>query len=40
MADELVDGDWDDYNNGDFFNYIGEFMNDYLDCLDAIEAAA
>ncbi len=40
MADELAEGDWDDYNNGDFFNYIGEFMNDYLDCLEEIEAAA
>ncbi len=40
MADELAEGDWSDYNNGDFFNYIGEFMNDYLDCLDEIEAAA
>jgi len=40
MADELAEGDWDDYNNGEFFNYVGEFMNDYLDCLDAIEAAA
>ena len=40
MADELADGDWSDYNNGDFFNYVGEFMGDWLACLDAIETAA
>ncbi|WP_253738790.1 alpha-1 4-glucan-protein synthase [Halohasta salina] len=40
MADELADGDFSEYNNGAFFNYIGEFMNDYLDCLEAIESTA
>ena len=40
MADELADGDWSEYNNGEFFNYVGEFMGDWLDCLDAIESAA
>ncbi|MFO7834709.1 MAG: alpha-1 4-glucan-protein synthase [Halohasta sp.] len=40
MADELEAGDWSDYNNGAFFNYVGEFMNDWLDCLDAIESTA
>ena len=40
MADELAEGDWSAYNNGEFFNYIGEFMNDYLACLDEIEQAA
>ncbi|MEA1930951.1 MAG: alpha-1 4-glucan-protein synthase [Euryarchaeota archaeon] len=40
MAAELEDGDWSDYNNGDFFNYVGEFMGDWLDCLDEIDAAA
>ena len=39
MADELEGGDWDEYNNGDFFNYVGEFMGDWLDCLDEIAAA-
>jgi len=36
MADELEGGDWSDYNNGEFFNYVGEFMGDWLDCLDEI----
>ena len=36
MADELEGGDWSDYNNGEFFNYVGEFMGDWLDCLDAL----
>jgi hypothetical protein len=36
MADELEDGDWEAYNNGEFFNYVGEFMGDWLDCLDAL----
>jgi hypothetical protein len=40
MADELEGGDWDEYNNGAFFNYVGEFMGDWLDCLEAIETAA
>jgi len=40
MADELEGGDWSEYNNGAFFNYVGEFMNDWLDCLDEIETAA
>ena len=40
MADELEGGDWSDYNNGEFFNYVGEFMNDYLDCLETIESTA
>jgi len=40
MAEELADGDWSEYNNGDFFNYIGEFMGDWLDCLEGIEQAA
>ena len=40
MADELAEGDWSAYNNGEFFTYIGEFMHDYLACLDEIEQAA
>ena len=40
MADELEDGDWSEYNNGDFFNYIGEFMGDWLECLDEITETA
>ncbi|MFC7165818.1 alpha-1 4-glucan-protein synthase [Halospeciosus flavus] len=36
MADAFVAGDWDEYNNGDFFTYCGEFMQDWLDCLDEL----
>jgi hypothetical protein len=38
MADELVTGDWSAYENGEFFTYIGEYMHDWLDCLDALES--
>jgi hypothetical protein len=37
IADELVAGDWSDWNNGEFLNHCGEYMHDWLDCLDAIE---
>jgi len=40
MAAELAEGDWSEYNNGEFFNYIGEYMADWLDCLEAIERTA
>jgi hypothetical protein len=36
MADRLATGDWSAYNNGDFFAYVGEFMLDWLDCLDEL----
>jgi hypothetical protein len=37
MATALADGDWDEYANGEFFNYVGEYMSDWLDCLDALD---
>ena len=37
IADVLVAGDWSDWNNGPFLNYCGQFMQDWLDCLDDIE---
>ncbi|OAQ52412.1 hypothetical protein HTG_12375 [Natrinema mahii] len=40
MARELADGDWDDYNNGAFFNHVGEYMLDWLDCLATLRPAA
>jgi hypothetical protein len=40
MADALVDGDWSDYTNGAFLTHVGEYMHDWLDCLDRIEARA
>ena len=38
VADELAAGDWSDWSNGGFLNHCGEYMHDWLDCLDAIEA--
>jgi len=38
MATELADGDWSEYNNGAFFNHVGEHMLDWLDCLDQLGA--
>ncbi|WP_435552810.1 alpha-1 4-glucan-protein synthase [Natrinema sp. CGMCC1.2065] len=40
MADELAEGDWDDYNNGAFFNHVGEYMRDWLDCLATLRPVA
>ncbi|AEH36670.1 hypothetical protein [Halopiger xanaduensis] len=40
MARELVDGDWSDYNNGAFFNYVGEHMLDWLECLSTLSTRA
>ncbi|MDG5775489.1 alpha-1 4-glucan-protein synthase [Haloarculaceae archaeon H-GB1-1] len=36
IARELVDGEFE-YNNGEFLNYVGEYMLDWLACLDALE---
>jgi hypothetical protein len=38
MADELRDEDYSEYNNGAFFNHVGEYMHDWLDCLDSLES--
>ena len=40
MAHELADGDWSDYNNGAFFNYVGEYMLEWLECLSALRPEA
>ncbi|UWG47853.1 Reversibly glycosylated polypeptide (RGP) familyprotein [Halanaeroarchaeum sp. HSR-CO] len=37
IADELVAGDYSDWNNGAFLNYCGRYMQDWLECLDEIE---
>jgi hypothetical protein len=37
MADALADGDFSDYNNGEFLTHCGEYMRDWLDCLDALD---
>ncbi|MUV49191.1 alpha-1 4-glucan-protein synthase [Haloarcula sp. CBA1122] len=36
----MADGDFSDWENGAFLNYCGEFMLDWLECLDELDAAA
>jgi hypothetical protein len=36
MADALAEGDFSEWNNDAFLNHCGEYMRDWLDCLDAI----
>ncbi|WP_458209029.1 alpha-1 4-glucan-protein synthase [Haladaptatus sp. NG-SE-30] len=38
MADVLVAGDWSEYENGEFFTFVGEYMHDWLSCLNALES--
>jgi len=40
IAEALATGEFDEYQNGEFFEYCGEYMLDWLDCLDAIERRA
>jgi len=40
MADRLAEGDYEDWENGAFLNHCGEYMRDWLDCLDAVESKA
>ncbi|WP_302080796.1 alpha-1 4-glucan-protein synthase [Salinibaculum rarum] len=40
MAHELADGDFADYENGAFLNQVGEYMLDWLTCLDELDATA
>ncbi|QAU13129.1 alpha-1 4-glucan-protein synthase [Halorubrum sp. BOL3-1] len=39
MADALADGDFSEWNSGAFLNHCGEYMRDWLDCLDAVRRA-
>jgi hypothetical protein len=39
MADALVEGEFDEWNNGAFLTHCGEYMRDWLDCLTAIETS-
>jgi hypothetical protein len=39
MADRLAEGDWEQYQNGAFFSYVGEHMQDWLACLNELEEA-
>ena len=36
MADALAAGDFSEWNNGAFLTHCGEYMRDWLDCLDAV----
>ncbi|GGN88945.1 alpha-1 4-glucan-protein synthase [Haloarcula pellucida] len=38
MGERLTEGDFSDWENGAFLNYCGEFMLDWLDCLDELAA--
>jgi len=40
IATRMADGDFSDWENGAFLNYCGEFMLDWLACLDELDAAA
>jgi hypothetical protein len=40
IADELVAGDWSGWTNGEFLTHCGEYMHDWLDCLDALDGRA
>jgi len=37
MADAFADGEFESWNNGEFLNFVGEHMRDWLDCLAALE---
>ncbi|MFC7076526.1 alpha-1 4-glucan-protein synthase [Haloarcula halophila] len=39
MGTAMATGDFSDWENGAFLNYCGEFMLDWLDCLDVVESA-
>jgi hypothetical protein len=38
MADRLAEGDFSGLNNGAFLNHVGDYMRDWLDCLDSLSA--
>ena len=40
MADTLAVGEFDDWNNGAFLNFVGEHMRDWLGCLEALDGVA
>jgi len=37
MADTMAHGQFEEWANGAFLNYIGEYMQDWLDCLATLE---
>jgi hypothetical protein len=40
IAAAMAEGDFSDWENGAFLNYCGEFMLDWLACLDELDDAA
>lgn len=40
IADTFVSGDWQSLNNGEFLNYCGEYMLDWLECLESLETGS
>ncbi len=40
IATRLATGEFDEYQNGAFLSYVGEYMRDWLDCLEALDAPA
>ncbi|MFB6075443.1 MAG: alpha-1 4-glucan-protein synthase [Haloarculaceae archaeon] len=36
IADALAEGEFDDWENGAFLNHCGEYMRDWLDCLETL----
>jgi len=38
MAEAFAEGDFEDWENGRFLNFCGEYMLDWLDCLDAVDS--
>jgi len=40
MADEFAEGEFSEWTNGEFLNFVGEHMRDWLDALDALETEA
>lgn len=36
VAEELAAGDFSEYRNGEFLGYVGEYMQDWLDCVEAL----
>jgi hypothetical protein len=40
MADAFAEGDFSEWTNGEFLNFVGEHMRDWLAALDALDAEA
>ncbi|AHG03719.1 hypothetical protein HALDL1_08980 [Halobacterium sp. DL1] len=36
VGERLAEGDYEEYNNGAFLNECGEYLLDWVDCLDAV----